>query len=407
MANNAQKKQLSKLTTKYTDFISNNLTVTKFEDSKAADGQKMAFLQYNESSLYLQMPSCVLNDNGSGIPRLNEKSKKFFTTPKSRHFIKVPLDPENKEHKIFIDKMLELEEMMDSEEFRTKNFGKKANKYKFVKLIKYPILDEDDDENVNKNKAKFPHIKIKIESNYETDNIETIVYKLDANKNRTIVNDIVTIDDLVNVVRYKSTVRIIIRFVKMWAQAPTKPDPQYGITIKANKIELQQNDSDRTTLSSYKEQDTFLDSDDETNPLEIQHSNDDDNRLINNSDDDDDIKAPAINNKSAVISITNDSDEDEIIINKSDKKSAKKVIKNDDDESDNEVKKPVKKVVKKETKKEVNTDSDEDKPVIKQTKKSTKKPAKKVESDSESDNDIKFVKNKSNKSNNESNDDSD
>ena len=107
-------------TIKFIDFDPKKLKFTTFQDSKNNNkGIKIAFPSLEGDKIpYIQGPYFQLNDIGSGIPKLTEQSKQYFPTEKSRHFLKVPLEQDNEEHKIFTDIFREIDNYYSSNEFK-------------------------------------------------------------------------------------------------------------------------------------------------------------------------------------------------------------------------------------------------------------------------------------------------
>ena len=365
------------ITIKYSDFEPQNLAFTPFQDNKTNKGIKIAYPNYlNKQFPYIQGPYFKLDDIGSGIPKLTEQSKEYFPTEKSREFLKVPLDQENAEQKIFTDIFRQIDAYYGSEEFKKNNFDIRPEAYKYVPLIKDIEIIEGIKQDPNKKIAKHPLMKFKFETDHETKFITTTVFKVD-NKIRTEVNGIKNIDDLAYHIKYNSKIRIIFRIVKLWANAHTKKDPFYGITIKATKIEVESNAYDKESDQLYKKMDTFIDSDNEDDDNIILTKN----KLVKHNikkskkNLDDDIK-PVKKSIKKVDSDNDDSDDN----NNSTKKSIKVDSDNDDTDNNTDIK-PVKKSIKVESDDDTNNNTD-----IKSVKKSIK-----VESDDDIDN-IKPVK---------------
>ena len=382
------------ITLKYSDFDPKNLEFTLLQDSKNNKSLKIAYPKYsNNKTTYIQGPYFQLNDIGSGIPKLTEKSKEYFPTEKSREYLKVPLDQDNLEHKLFTESLRVIDAFYNSSEFRKQNFGTKANIYEYVPLIKdIPEEVEEDPENPkdpNKKMRKHPLIKFKFETDNDTKIITTTIFKVE-NKVRKEVDNINNINDLEEYIKYNSKIRVIFRFVKLWANAPNKKSPMYGITIKATKIEVESNGYNKNDEKSYKKKDTFIDSDNED---EDEDENVNDNKQIKDSilnDNDDDDDDDNVNNediKNTKINKNNESDENKISDDEnkiSDDEDDIKIVKKSNKKLDENEIKPVKKPIKKLVKQ---NDSDEDE--IKPVKKPIKKLVKQSESDDE---DIKPVK---------------
>jgi hypothetical protein len=381
------------ITIKYSDFDPQNLAFTPFQDNKTNKGIKLAYPNYLNGQLrYIQGPYFKLNDVGSGIPKLTEQSKEYFPTEKSREFLKVPLDQENVDQKLFTDIFRQIDAYYGSEEFKKNNFEIRPEAYKYVPLIKDIEIIEGIKQDPTKKSAKHPLMKFKFETDHETKLITTIVFKVDK-KIRTEVPGIKNIDDLAYHIKYNSKIRIIFRIVKLWANAHNKKDPYYGITIKATKIEVESNAYDKESDQLYKKLDTFIDSDNEDDDDNIVLTK---NKLVKQNIkktskkilDDDNIKAV----KKSIKKVESDNDNSDDV-DDADIKPVKKTIKaesdndNDNDDNDNDDIKPAKKSIK------VDSDNDDEDDDIKPAKKAIKKvESDNDDSDVDDDSDIKPAK---------------
>jgi hypothetical protein len=144
---------------------------------------------------------------------------------------------------------------------------------------------------------------------------------------------------------FLSRVRPIGKPVKLWAQAPNKKDPTYGLTFKMVKVEVEPPLNKSSNYKKYLETETFLDSDD---------------------DSDTKVETKVAAKVAAVESDSSDSE--------SDVKPKQAAPESDDDESDDEVVQPVKKTASKVV--EVASDSDSEEEVVKPVKKAPVKAVK-------------------------------
>ena len=178
--------------------------------------------------------------------------------------------------KTLYNELVAFQERMSSEAFRKETFGSKWKKYKFIDVCRTPLVDEDED-----GPEKPPFIKLKLDTAWPDGEMKTKVYSSTqvekTNSDGTVVVDsdgnpvmtrkrelleVETVTDFANHVRYQSNVRIIARPVKLWAQDPKMPEPNFGVTFKIFKIEVEPTSSNGTSLSNYLN-DAFLDSDTE------------------------------------------------------------------------------------------------------------------------------------------------
>merc|ERR1712167_532893 len=111
-----------------------------------------------------------------------------YPDEKQRAFIKIPLDQENTETKIFYDKLVALDKLLDSDDMRVKIFGsvKKSKGYKYQSIIRESAVQtiddnsdsEDDDGETANTYPRPPYLKAKFNLDYESGNVSTNVYKL-------------------------------------------------------------------------------------------------------------------------------------------------------------------------------------------------------------------------------------
>jgi hypothetical protein len=261
----------------YTKFEPENLIFTKPEENSRSKGQLIGFSRYHDSKnkrdkeLFLQ--TCWLELNDYGIPQLGE----FFKSDSDRDFIKIPCNLNNPECLSMVNKFKRFDEILSSKDKKDEFFGKKGKNYNYVPVFREiieDIQDSDDEEDTKKKntkkKVKQPYIKFKLNISYTTKENETIIYssvKENEKRVRTRLENIKSIDDIARVVPYMSKIRCIIKPVKLWAQPATKKDPQYGITFKVYKIEVEPPNNSYSISKTILDSDNFIDSDDEDNEI--------------------------------------------------------------------------------------------------------------------------------------------
>ncbi len=259
-------------TTKFQDFNASDLSFTKFEENERSKAQNLAFPRFKETQrLMLQGPWIEMN--AYGVPQLGE----YYKTDKDRAFIKIPLDLKNPEVKEFFEKLQSIDELMSSKEFKAQQFGDKAKKYKYA----YPICRvpvEDDDEEEEKKKSKYPrppYMKVKLDATWPETKILTQVFTsvMKDGKREREKQEVESVDDFANVVRYLSKIRPIISPVKAWCEKKGKMGKdylEYGITFKLVKVEVEPHVGNSSNLSSYMNNDAFIDSDEENEEPKFQ-----------------------------------------------------------------------------------------------------------------------------------------
>lgn len=347
------------MTINYTDFEVDRLTFTELEDNSRSKGQKIAYPRYDHPRLGANSPLLIqtpwIDLDFYGVPRLGE----YYSDDSQRSFLKTPLNQSKQEIKEFTDIVLKaIDTKIASDDVRKLLFGSKSDKYTEPQYtFRTPQEEEDNSKNKNKknNGPKPAYMKLKIDTTFPENKIKTIVFNsvMQGSKRiRTKIEGIETIDDFARNVCYLSRIRPIIRLVKLWAQAPNKKDPTYGVTFKIVKIEVEPPAKVNTNMKQYLESDAFLDSDEESDKV-----------------------TPAI--KTTVKDESSDSESDEPKKNIQTKPKQVAQVDSDDSESDSESDEPIKvaKAVIKQTKK-VDSDSDDSEEETK--KKVNKKPVTKT-----------------------------
>jgi hypothetical protein len=249
-------------TIKYQDFEPSDLKFKKFEEGKQG-GQLISF---TEKPILLQAPWIKLYTYG--IPRAGE----YYKTDASRAFIKVPLDMDNAEINEFVTKMQGIDKYMKSKEFKTMQFGSKADKYNYLDIVRFPEEEEDE-----KNKSKYPrppYMKVKIDTHWNEDitaetKVKTEVFTsiLKDDKREREHKDIQTIPEFADIVSYNSNIRMIIRPMKAWCEKKAKTGNShmlYGVIFKLIKVEVEPSAKTNSLVSV--NNNAFIDSDDDEDP---------------------------------------------------------------------------------------------------------------------------------------------
>jgi hypothetical protein len=267
-------------TIKYTDVDTERMSSTEIQDNDRSKGQRIAYLEYNHEKFGSNQPLVIqfpwIRIVNYGVPKMDER---FFKNDSERAFIKIPLDDNIPESAELIKMLIKLDELFSSKKFCEHLFGKKYEKYikGYVPIYRKPVLNEDEDNDDDSKKKlskstipKYPYMKVKIDTDYTTGEIKTKLYRselIDNKRIRTELQEIKTIDDFAREVCWNSNIRIIIRFVKIWAQPLTKKDPIWGATFKIMKVEVEPPIKSNSLYKDYMNSDAFLDSDEETNNL--------------------------------------------------------------------------------------------------------------------------------------------
>ena len=158
-------------------------------------------VQSGECPLF-QLPWCV----SFGVPR----QSKFFPTDKDRLFIQVALEGD------VLKQFQTLADLLGSETMRNELFGFNTGpSYQYQPVVKQG--------------PKGEHMKLKLQTNHETGSITTTVVS-----NGEVFEGFETLQGFEKQVPYNSTVRTIIKLVKLWSI-----NKKYGATFKLVRIGVQ------------------------------------------------------------------------------------------------------------------------------------------------------------------------
>ncbi len=253
-------------TIKYQDFTPSDLKFKKFDEPNFGKGKETKpssqLISFTEKEFDIQTPWIKLYTYG--IPRLGQ----YYKTDSSRTFIKVPLNQDIPEVNDFLTKMQGIDEYMKSKEFKTMQFGAKADKYNYINIVRFP--EEDEEENKSKY-PKPPYMKIKIDLHWNPDTtaepkiktaVSTSVLKDGSRVNESVNMESMT--EFADLVSYNSNIRMIIKPVKAWCEKKAKSGNShmlYGVTFKLIKVQVEPNAKANNLLSV--DNSAFIDSDDE------------------------------------------------------------------------------------------------------------------------------------------------
>ena len=268
----------NEVTVDYTKFDVKYLSFTKLEENSRSKGQMIAYPRYDSTNsgkdgpLFIQTPWIKLYTYG--VPKLGE----YYKTDADRAHLRVPLDLSIPEVAEFAEKMKSIDAYLGSAEQMEAMIGKKAKKYKYNPIYREgQDSNNDDDSDDEKEKKKDtpprpPYMKIKLDTTWPDNNIKTQVFNSVLNKEtgkrvRTKVENINTVDDFANAVRFLSNVRLMFRPVKYWAHNASKKDPECGVVFKLIKVEVEPNPSSNSMYKQIYENDNFIDSDGGDEPL--------------------------------------------------------------------------------------------------------------------------------------------
>ena len=130
-----------------------HISFGQLEDSTYVKSQKQAFINHRNQKLLIQTPYFLTETYG--VPRAGE----YYQTLKSRAFFKIPLCDDRREFpaeveydaiRPFREKLVEIDEMMASNDTETKLFGDKGDRYEYVPIVRLPPVSDEGDENQKK-----------------------------------------------------------------------------------------------------------------------------------------------------------------------------------------------------------------------------------------------------------------
>jgi len=240
------------------------LSFSKLETNKNSYGQLTAYPIYNGGKLIMQFPNIALDFYG--VPNIDD----FHETDKDREYCQVPLDPDVKESADLLEVLKSLDDHLNTPEFKEKYFGDKADKYKLSPCVKVPDVKPGEKTKSGKPKITIPSVKVKISVDYDTGEVDTTFFKptmVDGEKKRIPLENIKTMTDVKEkALSYKSKAKFVVAVIKLWAHQSTKKSPEYGVTLKAIKAEVDPSPKSGASLKELKVSDEFLDSDSEEKP---------------------------------------------------------------------------------------------------------------------------------------------
>lgn len=318
--------QNKKLTVPISEFHpAKDLTFTDFEENERSRGQQISYPRYKhpilnkETALIVQLNWTLLDIYG--IPRANPD---YYEDNKARSFIKYPIHGEKQQNTR--KNFEELDKMLSSDEFKKRNFGKQWKRYKYIPIVRVPENDDDDE------KQYPPYIKLKFEQSYPEGHITTQMYRSELNKEtgkRTRTQylqdeETVSLDQANELISYMSSIRPIVRLVKLWASKKR----EYGAVFKIPKIEIEPSSAlkKNNLVSDWYKTDGFLDSDSEEEELGVQADNVDENEdseIEESQEEDNDLDSDSDSDSESEDEVE-DEDEVEVVVQKTKSKKGRK-----------------------------------------------------------------------------------
>jgi hypothetical protein len=245
---------------KYSQLNASDIIINNGKELTANDncaGQLTGWFNIKKSQVITQTPWSSYFTGGT--PKYNEQ---YYDTDAKRQFYRYAFPCElshfgrpeemgeeqveyfNKliqENEDFRLKMVEIDEYMNSDEIKKQMFGKKADKYTYIPIVRPVDEDDDDDEDEEKSKKKIRFkysMKMKLDIDWNTKNVSTKVYKMNGGTLEKPKEpeecEVETVDEFIEVVPYRSRIRAIMKIVKVWAHPPKK-GARIWIDIETNE----------------------------------------------------------------------------------------------------------------------------------------------------------------------------
>ena len=212
---------------KYSDYDVNNMDFEHIASStKRKTTQTILFPIYNnERSPMIQLPAIELSSYG--VPTKCE----FFKEDYQRLFIKIPLDSSIPEIALLMEWLQKLDERLCKKDIKERAFGKKNPKVSYQTFLRTPMTEDG-----KPRPDKMPYIKVKLMSKFPSNEITTNLILLKPDGSKQIVYDATEVDDVADIVRFKSKIKCIIMPSKLWIIPPSGGDAMYGVSFKVVKV---------------------------------------------------------------------------------------------------------------------------------------------------------------------------
>lgn len=239
MASTTYNKSKNNKPVKYTDFDPTKISTTPFEKKEGLDAQKIGYVKYNNESIKLLTPKFTQNHYGFPTGKYYDEKGNY----------KMPLYLDDTENKVFHDKLVELDNIFGSEKMKQLLFKNFASKYSYQPLVRFPVLkDEDEDEVITpeilKKREKirtYPKfIKAKLSFDWKSKRLATKIFQKTDEYLQIPEDEIQTVENICKYVGYKSSVRLILTFSKIYVENQAKEHgglKKYGFTLKIDQIE--------------------------------------------------------------------------------------------------------------------------------------------------------------------------
>lgn len=186
--------------------------------------------------------------------------------------INIPLDQANPDVKIFTDKLKQIDNFLDSEEFRKARFGSNYKNYKYFGLIKYPPIKDPSEGDAEPDASvypKHPFISLNLKHNNSEITTSIGVKTLDPIATDkfviTPITKTLTSDTIREYLGYMTNVTCVIRPGKLWARC-LKTDPSYGFKFNMTQAvvrlpKLRNSNVTQSQFSAFLDKNTIMNHD--------------------------------------------------------------------------------------------------------------------------------------------------
>lgn len=182
-----------------------------------------------------------------GIPRESQYAK----TDKDRSYIKLPYDTEQESCEEIFKMFEQIDNYMIKNKdkiFTGKLEGKLSKLYDYTPIVRTPQeivnLDDEEDEESNKKSTERPkYAKIKMNTDWETNEVKTIVFAREDGV--PIKQEVKTVTEFANILTWNSTAQFVISCSKIWIgkSADKTGRRQYGVSFKIEQAEITERSS--------------------------------------------------------------------------------------------------------------------------------------------------------------------
>lgn len=233
--------------------------------NERSKNQGIGYINYefdktNKSNLIFRTDPVKITDYGIPSLKSDDNPNAHIESDAERAYIKLSLDPAQQSCQELKKMLLQIdEEVVKNKE---KILPKVHMKYKYVPIVREPQEIDDDkledlkNEAAEKGKTYTPRVrekycKINFSTNYETKELDTIVFDSTSGTPEEI--DVKSMTELADNVKWQSTVRMIIMVNKVWAAKSSKNGElrDFGVSLKCLQLEIKER---AATGSSTKDQ---------------------------------------------------------------------------------------------------------------------------------------------------------